>query len=78
MDANKPSIEQDENIAAGDYTGALKPTASNPTPQEWAQHFTGQDEAWHKDMDKNLLRRVDRRLMPTLVVMVSGLKPGGM
>ncbi|WYZ45308.1 hypothetical protein EsH8_VIII_000624 [Colletotrichum jinshuiense] len=69
MDANKPSIEQDENIAAGDYTGALKPTASNPTPQEWAQHFTGQDEAWHKDMDKNLLRRVDRRLMPTLVVM---------
>lgn len=71
MDANKPSIEQDENIAKGD-NGSLRPTASNPTPVEWAQHFTSQDEAWHKNLDKTLLKRVDRRLMPTLVVMVSG------
>ncbi|GKT48628.1 putative transporter [Colletotrichum spaethianum] len=68
MDTTKPSIEQDENVVKGD-TASLKPTASNPTPVEWAQHFTSQDEAWHKNMDKTLLKRVDRRLMPTLVVM---------
>ncbi|KAJ5007386.1 MFS transporter prlL [Colletotrichum sp. SAR 10_99] len=36
MDAKKASIEQDENPAPN----ALKPSASNPTPEEWAQHFT--------------------------------------
>ncbi|KAF4412916.1 putative transporter [Colletotrichum fructicola] len=65
MDAKKASIEQDENPAPN----ALKPSASNPTPEEWAQHFTSQDEAWHKDYDKKLLVKVDRRLMPTLVMM---------
>ncbi|KAJ0339995.1 hypothetical protein COL922a_003826 [Colletotrichum nupharicola] len=65
MDAKKASIEQDENPAPN----PLKPSASNPTPEEWAQHFTSQDEAWHKDYDKKLLVKVDRRLMPTLVMM---------
>ncbi|KAJ0368989.1 hypothetical protein COL26b_010647 [Colletotrichum chrysophilum] len=65
MDAKKASIEQDENPAPN----ALKPSASNPTPEEWAQHFMSQDEAWHKDYDKKLLVKVDRRLMPTLVMM---------
>ncbi|KAI8298509.1 MFS transporter prlL [Colletotrichum sp. SAR11_59] len=65
MDAKKASIEQDENPAPN----ALKPSASNPTPEEWAQHFTSRDEAWHKDFDKSLLVKVDRRLMPTLVMM---------
>lgn len=64
MDAKKASIEQDENPAPN----ALRPSASNPTPEEWAQHFTSQDEAWHKDYDKRLLVKVDRRLMPTLVM----------
>ncbi|KAF4773647.1 major facilitator superfamily transporter [Colletotrichum scovillei] len=69
METNKPSVEQDENTVKGETESVVKPTASNPTPVEWAQHFTSQDEAWHKAMDKTLLRRVDRRLMPTLVVM---------
>ncbi|KXH45769.1 major facilitator superfamily transporter [Colletotrichum nymphaeae SA-01] len=69
METNKPSVEQDENTVRGETESVVKPTASNPTPVEWAQHFTSQDEAWHNAMDKTLLRRVDRRLMPTLVVM---------
>ncbi|KAK2011024.1 major facilitator superfamily transporter [Colletotrichum eremochloae] len=68
MDANKPSIEQDENVVKAD-NASVKPTAANPTPVEWAHHFTDQDEAWHKAMDKSLLKRVDRRLMPMLVIM---------
>ncbi|OLN87986.1 putative transporter C11D3.18C 1 [Colletotrichum chlorophyti] len=69
MDVTKVKVEQDENAPSGDAASVAKPTASDPTPQEWGQYFSNQDEAWHKEKDKSVLRRVDRRLMPTLVVM---------
>ncbi|KAL0937832.1 allantoate permease [Colletotrichum truncatum] len=65
METSKTSIEQNEN----QNSHALKPSASNPTPEEWTQHFTRQNQAWHNDFDKRLLVKVDRRLMPTLVIM---------
>ncbi|KAF6810785.1 allantoate permease [Colletotrichum sojae] len=65
MGAKKVSVEQNEHSPPN----AAKPSASDPTPEEWARHFTSQEESWHIAFDKQLLRKVDMRLMPTLVVM---------
>ncbi|KFA68079.1 hypothetical protein S40285_02597 [Stachybotrys chlorohalonatus IBT 40285] len=70
MDAEKASIEQKEHVERIDTRGSVpRPMGADPTPEEWARHFDGQDEAWHKGFDKQLLRKVDRRLMPMLVLM---------
>jgi MFS family permease len=63
MDAEKASIQEQEHVAHKTDASPLR------TPDEWNTLFDGKDENWHKDFDKKLLRKVDARLMPTLVMM---------
>ncbi|KAM0224754.1 hypothetical protein ACHAQD_001548 [Fusarium lateritium] len=59
MDAGKPSVQMDE----GDT-----PTAGREQNiDSW--NFNNQSEEWRADLNKRLLRKVDIRLMPTLVIM---------
>ncbi|KAH7309691.1 major facilitator superfamily domain-containing protein [Stachybotrys elegans] len=66
MDAEKASIQERENAA---HTAEAASAITQRTPEEWNALFDGKDEAWHKSFDKKLLRKVDARLMPTLVIM---------
>ena len=61
MDAKKSLEEQDEAPNSS--------LANEPNPEAWVARFTSQDEEWRKTFEKKLLRKVDIRLMPTLVVM---------
>jgi MFS family permease len=59
MDNLKPSLDETEVV----------PSAAGQTPEAWATHFTSQSDEWRRNFERKLLRRVDLRLMPTLVVM---------
>lgn len=67
MDAAKISLEQDEKVqrAASPSTAAAE-TSKN---DEYVARFEAQDEEWRKEFDKRLLRKVDIRLLPTLIIM---------
>jgi MFS family permease len=59
MDNLKPSLDETEVV----------PSAAGQTPEAWAAHFTSQSEEWRRNFERKLLRKVDLRLMPTLMVM---------
>ncbi|KAF6527342.1 hypothetical protein ACKRZS_004438 [Fusarium odoratissimum] len=59
MDTGKASVQMDE----GDTPAAGR----EQNLESW--DFNNQTEEWRKDFDKKLLRKVDMRLMPTLVIM---------
>ncbi|KAM5341437.1 hypothetical protein ACJ41O_014468 [Fusarium nematophilum] len=64
----KPSVELQEGKAG--RAGAATSSPDHATSIEiWTERFDSQTEEWQKDFDKRLLRKVDTRLMPTLVVM---------
>lgn len=74
MDPSKDAIaqaEHTENKMASDAAPTTKelPSLVNATPEAWAAHFSGQDEATFKDKDKKLLRKLDGHLMPAVVIM---------
>jgi len=66
-------VELDEKRAAGhdEYTDAkqvdLKGVPENNN--ELYRMFAQKDEAWRRDQTKKLLRKVDVRLLPILVIM---------
>lgn len=57
----KPVSEMEENVAAPN-------TSTANALQQFVEHFEAQDEAWHAAQSEKLLRKVDVRLLPTLVV----------
>lgn len=69
----KGSLEEREaRASASDAPVDKKPDASltvEPNSQAWADTFTGRGDEWRADYEKKLLRKVDSRLMPTLVIM---------
>lgn len=68
MDSGKVELELQEHVNE-EGSRQLKPTASNPTPEAWAERFENESESWRKAFDKQLIRKVDIRLMPTLIVL---------
>ncbi|KAJ4168561.1 hypothetical protein NW754_010479 [Fusarium falciforme] len=65
MDA-KASVELEEAKSAG----AIKSPANHETSIEvWTEWFNNQSTEWQNELDKRTLRKVDLRLMPTLVIM---------
>ncbi|RMJ13781.1 hypothetical protein CDV36_006530 [Fusarium kuroshium] len=65
MDA-KASVELEEAQSAG----AIKSPANHETSIEvWTAWFNNQSTEWQNELDKRTLRKVDMRLMPTLVIM---------
>lgn len=67
MDASKISIEQAEK--AQKATSPSPAIAENLTTEDYAARFEAQDEEWRRRFDRKLLRKVDIRLLPTLIVM---------
>lgn len=41
----------------------------DPAQAAFAQYFTGQDDAWRKEYEKRVVRKVDTRLLPMLIIM---------
>lgn len=73
MDA-KTSVDLEEHAGgAAPHAAAADTSPSSADNQEktrvWTVRFDGQTEEWRNDFDKKLLRKVDTRLMPTLVFM---------
>lgn len=68
METEKASIELEEakTMSVGAATSPSDPKASLNACTE---RFNSQSQEWRKDFDKKLLRKVDLRLMPTLVIM---------
>ncbi|KAF5026450.1 hypothetical protein F66182_1437 [Fusarium sp. NRRL 66182] len=65
---DKPSVQMDE----GDDVGPKAPNSPpgrGQTFDAWAEGFSSQTTEWQKEFDKRLVRKVDLRLMPTLVIM---------
>jgi hypothetical protein len=62
----KPSVDENEGATP------LPPNSSLPIdndPQEWTAHFASQDEEQRRLFERKFLRKIDTRLMPTLIVM---------
>jgi MFS family permease len=66
METVKTSLEEKENTAAAGTTTSL---TTEQTPEAWGEYFANQGEEWQTQFEKKLLRKVDIRLMPTLVCM---------
>lgn len=62
-EATKPSLELKEDAT---QSKAFKAATDNA---ELVAHFESQDEEWVKQADKKLLRKIDARLLPTMVFM---------
>ncbi|KAK7230029.1 hypothetical protein V2G26_002199 [Clonostachys chloroleuca] len=39
------------------------------SPEAWAERFIEKGESWRRDYERKLIRKVDLRLMPTLIIM---------
>lgn len=63
----KISIEADEKVP--EASSPPTATTGNPKADEYAARFEAQDEEWRRRFERKLLRKVDIRLLPTLVVM---------
>ena len=63
MDASKISIEQDEKVQE---EKEKSPSTAN---SGYTERFEAQDEEWRKNFERKLVRKVDIRLLPTLVIM---------
>lgn len=69
--------EYDGDVKGGDALGEgtnidVAPNKSlsvEPNPEAWAEHFTSNGDEWCREFERKLLRKVDLRLMPTLVIM---------
>lgn len=61
MDIKKTSVELQEDV----QEATSHQNATNP----WNERFNGETEEWRAAMNKKVLRKVDTRLMPTLVIM---------
>lgn len=59
----KASLDEKENAAPNTSLSV------EPNPEAWAERFTSQDEAWRTAFEKKLLRKVDMRLLPMLIIM---------
>lgn len=68
MTMEKVDLEEKEVAGPVDKTPNSS-LAVEPNPQAWADRFTSQGEEWRRDYESKLLRKVDLRLMPTLVIM---------
>lgn len=63
----KTSIEQEEDAKpAPNEANAI---AAKLAEGGYTAHFEAQDEEWRKRIEKKLLRKVDARMLPTLIVM---------
>lgn len=63
----KTSIEQEEDAKpAPNEANAI---ATKLAEGGYTAHFEAQDEEWRKRIEKKLLRKVDARMLPTLIVM---------
>lgn len=72
MDAPKVSLEEKEVAPAPAAPATNEPNSSlavEPNPQAWAERFTSNGDEWRRTYERKLLRKVDTRLMPTLVIM---------
>ncbi|KAK7209985.1 hypothetical protein V2G26_017163 [Clonostachys chloroleuca] len=62
----KANVEEKE-VAGGNVPSSSLST--DPNPQDWAEHFISRGDEWRNIYERKLLRKVDMRLMPTLVIM---------
>lgn len=69
MAATPPRISIDREEDAKTNTSLKNPIATKLAEGGFAAHFEAQDDAWRDSMEKKLLRKVDIRLLPTLIIM---------
>lgn len=75
MDATKASLDEKEHVDEADKAVDEKahhpppPTSSDPAPPAWTTLFAARDPAQHRAAEARFLRKVDARLMPTLIFM---------
>lgn len=67
MDATKVSIEQEEKVQKASSQPAA--ISEDLKTQEYTERFEAQDDEWRRRFEKKLLRKVDIRLLPTLIIM---------
>lgn len=68
METGKPSIELEEAKSMGGIAATSQPD-HNSDLSVWTERFNSQSPEWRSDFEKKLLRKVDVRLMPTLIIM---------
>uniref|UniRef100_A0A8H7NJT1 Major facilitator superfamily (MFS) profile domain-containing protein n=1 Tax=Bionectria ochroleuca TaxID=29856 RepID=A0A8H7NJT1_BIOOC len=62
----KANVEEKEVVGDNVPSSSL---STDPNPQDWAEQFTSRGVEWRNIYERKLLRKVDMRLMPTLVIM---------
>ena len=62
---------EDEKAATAAATADLPPAVltDDPTQNEYYLQFASHDASWHQDFERKLMRKVDLRLIPLLVIM---------
>ncbi|SPO07182.1 related to putative tartrate transporter [Cephalotrichum gorgonifer] len=67
MDTIKRSIEHEEKVQRA--TSPSTAIADTLKTDDYAERFEAQDEEWKKRFERKLVRKVDIRLLPTLIIM---------
>ncbi|KAH7129580.1 major facilitator superfamily domain-containing protein [Dactylonectria estremocensis] len=68
METGKASVELEEAKSMGGIAAPSQPD-NNSNLSVWTERFNSQTPEWRSDFEKKLLRKVDLRLMPTLIIM---------
>lgn len=50
-------------------------TSDNPAETHYYEQFVNNGEAWRSDFEKKLVRKVDWRLIPLLIIMYLNVSP---